>query len=75
MGNLALAVPDLRHSASSGAQAMGNRRKEDFSEDETELQGIDRVSRQQGDFWGRTLVVSFLLAAVIGSFVAAYVLG
>jgi len=55
---------------------MENRRKEHFSEDETNFaRSIDRVSRQPGDFWGRTLVISLLLAAVIGSFVAAYLLG
>jgi hypothetical protein len=40
---------------------MENRRKEHFSEDETNfVRGIARVPRQQDDFWGRTLVISAL---------------
>jgi hypothetical protein len=55
---------------------MENRRKEHFSEDETNsAQGIDQINRQGDDFWGRIVVISLLLAAVIGSLVAAYVLG
>jgi hypothetical protein len=59
-----------------GRETMENRRKVHFSEDKTNsAQGIDRVSRHGDDFWGRIVVISLLLAAVIGSLVAAHVLG
>ena len=54
---------------------MENRRKDHFNNETDFARGIDRVSHQRDDFWGRILVISLLLAAVIGNFVAAYVLG
>ena len=34
-----------------------------------------RASRRQGDGWARLIVIALLLTAIVGTYIAAYVLG